>query len=336
MSNKRNFLVIVVLAVIVLYFSLKDEFTDIMSIILQINVYYLLFALGLYFFHWLLKTIVLHNLLLGYNKSQTFFRSAYLNLMTIFFNGVTPFALGGQPFQIYYLTRDGFTTKESGSVILQYTTLYQIAIITVTTVALIMNAFLHVIVHDSALFFLIITGYIVNVSLFLLLAISIFSNKFKLVIGYGIIKVLKMVKLVKNEEKARIDYEDQVSKLQETFQIIGKDKLKYLMYTLLYIVALSILYIVPLVVGYAVGVTNELNIINVFIVSSYVALISSFIPLPGGSGGAEYSFASMFGQFVKGPTLSALMLIWRFVTYYVGLFLGFVAFTLYKEKDEDL
>ena len=62
--------------------------------------------------------------------------------------------------------------------------------------------------------------------------------------------------------------------------------------------------------------------IKAIIASAYVMLIGSFVPIPGGTGGLEYGFIAFYGNFITGPVLSALMLIWRVVTYYFGLILG--------------
>jgi uncharacterized protein (TIRG00374 family) len=58
------------------------------------------------------------------------------------------------------------------------------------------------------------------------------------------------------------------------------------------------------------------------IATSYVMIIGAFVPLPGGTGGLEYSFLAFFGNFINGSKLTTLMLMWRFVTYYFGMLAG--------------
>ena len=57
-------------------------------------------------------------------------------------------------------------------------------------------------------------------------------------------------------------------------------------------------------------------------------LISSFVPLPGATGGIEYAFMSFFGYFITKPTISTVMILWRFMTYYLGILLGAIALTI--------
>ena len=62
-------------------------------------------------------------------------------------------------------------------------------------------------------------------------------------------------------------------------------------------------------------------------------LIGAFVPIPGGTGGLEYSFIQFYGNFITGSALSAMMLIWRFITYYFGMIVGAIALYVKGKKD---
>ncbi len=65
---------------------------------------------------------------------------------------------------------------------------------------------------------------------------------------------------------------------------------------------------------------------------AYVMIISSFVPIPGATGGIEFGFIQFFGNFITGSKLSALMIVWRFVTYYFILIIGAIAINIKKVK----
>jgi uncharacterized protein (TIRG00374 family) len=68
-----------------------------------------------------------------------------------------------------------------------------------------------------------------------------------------------------------------------------------------------------------------------------IFLVTSLFPIPGGAGGAEFGFTALFAKFI--PTHSKLilaMLIWRILTYYLGLFLGMIAMAMHPEKAEEI
>lgn len=80
---------------------------------------------------------------------------------------------------------------------------------------------------------------------------------------------------------------------------------------------------------------GEFNLITIpitIVSSAYVMLMGSFVPIPGGTGGLEFGFVTFFGNFIRGSKLSALMLVWRFITYYFCMILGAIALNIKKVK----
>ena len=96
--------------------------------------------------------------------------------------------------------------------------------------------------------------------------------------------------------------------------------------------ALSTLYLIPLVLLYGMGDYTSLNGYEAIIISAYVMLIGSFVPIPGGTGGLEYGFIAFYGNFIKGSKLNAVMLLWRFITYYFGIILGAIVLNFKRKK----
>ena len=80
---------------------------------------------------------------------------------------------------------------------------------------------------------------------------------------------------------------------------------------------------------------GEFKLVNGFIAiiaSAYVMLIGSYVPIPGGTGGLEFGFMMFYGNFITGSKLPALMLMWRFITYYFSMILGAIALNVKKVK----
>ena len=63
-------------------------------------------------------------------------------------------------------------------------------------------------------------------------------------------------------------------------------------------------------------------------------LIGSFVPIPGGTGGLEYGFINFYGNFIKGSVLTAIMITWRFITYYIPMIIGAIAVNVKKRVKE--
>ena len=107
-----------------------------------------------------------------------------------------------------------------------------------------------------------------------------------------------------------------------------------------------ILYnLIPYFVALALGVGFRsdnvfMNVVDSTCMSLFSTTITSMVPIPGASGGAELVFRMLFDNFfiADGAQLSAIILLWRAITYYLGLILGFLVFIFYHEspKQESL
>lgn len=63
---------------------------------------------------------------------------------------------------------------------------------------------------------------------------------------------------------------------------------------------------------------------------SFIYLINAFLPIPGASGGSEGIYVLLFSFLGPVGTSSSLFL-WRFMSYYLGLIIGGLIFSLNKE-----
>ena len=96
-------------------------------------------------------------------------------------------------------------------------------------------------------------------------------------------------------------------------------------------IAIVILYSMPYFIALGFGI--RLSIINTIVTTAYVMTIGSFVPIPGGTGGIEYGFVFFFGYLISGSVVNAIMLMWRFVSYYLGMIFGAIALALYRKRD---
>ena len=66
-------------------------------------------------------------------------------------------------------------------------------------------------------------------------------------------------------------------------------------------------------------------------VTSFVYMLTSFIPIPGASGGSEGFFTVMYSKLLGHNHASTGMLVWRFCTYYFMMFISAVIFIFYEK-----
>lgn len=334
-KNKKNIinvLVLVGITLLVLYFSLKDDFYSIIDQLKRINIGWLIVAFLIVIIYWLLRSKAINIFTRKFMPKTRYRSSLQLMIRTQFFNAVTPFATGGQPYQIYHLVKDGVRMTTATSIIMQNFIVYQIAIVVLGAVAVLANHAFSMFAKNVLLGRLVTLGFIINTSIIVVMFVVAFSEKLnRKLIRFGI-NVLTKLHLVKNKEKKLMEWDEYIVKFHKSASMLLENKVDFLFCILLNFLALSLLYSIPLVLLYATGDYGSFNVFEAIVTSAYVMLIGSFVPIPGGSGGLEYGFIAFYSSFIGGSKLTAIMLLWRFVTYYFGMIVGAVSLNMKKVK----
>ncbi len=334
-KNKKNIinaLVLVGITIIVLYFSLKDDFENIMVQLKTINIWWLILAFIIVIIYWLLRSKAINIFTRKFMPKTKYRSSLQLMIRTQFFNAVTPFATGGQPYQIYHLVKDGVRMTTATSIIIQNFIVYQIAIVLLGGIAVISNRIFSLFAKNILISRLVTLGFAINTSIIVILFIVAFSEKLnRKLIHFGI-TVLTKLRIVKDKQKKLSEWDEYIIKFHESAVILLENKKQFLFSIFLNFLALCFLYSIPLVLLYATGDYQSFHILEAIVTSAYVMLIGSFVPIPGGSGGLEYGFIVFYGNFIGGPKLTAIMLLWRFVTYYFGMIVGAINLNMRKVK----
>lgn len=331
MKNKLkklvNILLLVIITFLVLYFSLKDDFDNIIKEILNLNIIYLIISILLVFSSYLFKALSLHKVIIKFNKDYTLKKSFRLVLVTNFFNAVTPFSTGGQPFQVYTLKKDGVSITNGTNIIIQNFIVYQIALVLLGIIAVTYNYFFHIFKEAVILKELVTIGFIINTLVALFLLLIAFAKKFsKFIVKYGII-ILSKIRIVKNKEEKTKEWNEHINNFHKVAKILLSDKKTFIETTFYNFLSLLLLYSVPFAILY--GMKNyDITFIEVIVSSAYTMILGSFVPIPGAAGGLEYGYTKFFGSFIIGPSLNASMLLWRFITYYLGLIIGAITLNI--------
>lgn len=331
-KNKINIAILVLITILVLFFSLKDDFNEVIHEIVNVNPLWLLVGVLLVLAYLCLRSVDLYHLIRRVNQDYTLKKATKLMISTQFFNAITPFATGGQPFQIYMLKKDGVSIPEGTNIIVQNFILYQIALVLLGTVAVLTNYFCHFYQEIDILKNLVTFGFIMNFLVIVGLFVISFAKKFnKKLINFAI-DMLTKLKVIKDPATKKKEWEAYINRFHKGAKVLISDKKYFAAAVGRNILALICLYLVPLAVVFSMRDYTNLNAVKTVVTSAYVMLIGSFVPIPGGTGGLEYGYVAFFGNFLTGSTLKASMLVWRFLTYYFGMFAGAVTFNLKGRK----
>ena len=248
-----------------------------------------------------------------------------------YYDAITPLASGGQPFQVYYLTNRGIKASSAISIPLAKYIMQQL-VFTLLSIVLVIGSLTFWKADLNGLGTTLVSvafwiGFVLNIAVFLatvLISTSKLGNK--LVIG--ILKILNKIRIVKDYDKYYAKLINIVEEYQRTIKFFAKSP-KLLIPVFLYsLLGILILYSVPFFIYCAFGGDFDVNMwIEMIVVAFMIDLAASFVPLPGGSGVQELSFAAVYMATFGAGTFWAL-LIWRVITYYSFVIQGIIV-TIY-------
>ena len=245
-----------------------------------------------------------------------------VSLLGKYYDNITPFGAGGQPFQMHYLKKRGYVAGTSGAAPVMGFLTQQIAFVLIGVVVFIANRSVIdsiPVVHITAyvglvMYALLPTG---------LVLFAIFPKPFKSVICW-VVRVLAKIHVVKDRDKAiqsTIASLDDYIKCIKLFRKRPGFLLKLLFESCLYQLAiLSIPFFMLRAFG---GVSGWWTTFSLVV---YIYAAITVIPTPGNSGAAEGSFYAVFSS-LEGGMLFWAMIAWRFLVYYSWLILGIIILT---------
>ncbi len=328
-NNKKSFIIIFIITALILYIALKDNFEEKIKYLFSFDIKWLIISFVLIIIYWILKGIVLYSCTSKIKKDYTKKKGIHLMITTQFFHAITPFAAGGQPWQIYKLKKEGVTLGEATNIVIQDFIAYQIALVILGILAITTNYIMHIFPSDSILKKLVTIGFIINTLVIIFLFLVSFSKKWNKKLINGTINLLSKLKIIKDKEKKLQKSEKFIHNFHSSAKILLKNKINMFKIISLNFIALIGQYLIPFTLLMGLGI--YVNPIIVIITSAYVMLIGSMVPVPGGTGGLEFGFLAFFKNFVKDPKLSIIMIVWRIITYYFGIIVGAIALNFNKE-----
>ncbi len=330
---KKNSIIVLLITILLLFLVLKDNFLEVIEDVKNTN--YLLFfmVILIFIFSYIFDSLSFYVVVKQYKKDYKVSKAFRLNILTHFFNGITPLASGGQPMQLYVLHKDKVKLSDASSCVIQFYVLYQIALMIIGTICLIYGIFFHFIETRVFALHMFIIGFIINVFILLFLIFVSFNRKFNKSVVRFIIKVLSKLHFVKNKNETIEKWDKNCESFYESAQEMKKNKKTFIMGVVFQLLQILFKFSIPLFVVYAIGAKSSLNIFSTLAISSFITICSCYIPIPGATGGVEYGFVSFFGKFIHENNIRTVLILWRFVTYFLPVIVGGIIFNIQSKED---
>lgn len=302
----------------------KIKFEALISSFQSLKVGWLLVAVG----------IMILSLLIESKTLQIFLKDRvdyfpYRNAMRVpmveqLFNNITPFSSGGQPAQLIAMMQSGVEAGQASSILLMKFIIYQMMVL-INFVLTMFLGFHEIATRFKGLSLLIVAGFALHVFVIVGLLLVMYQYRFTKKMVQWLTKPLGW--FMKAEKVTA--FETTMNQKIDTFYAeslhLKREKKKVIMASLMTLVQLLLYYSIPCFILLALG-EPQVAFIKVMAMHVMIVMITSIFPVPGGTGGAEYSFKTLFTVFLTTQSkLVVGMLLWRLVTYYLGMLLGLIA-----------
>ena len=234
-----------------------------------------------------------------------------------FFSAITPGASGGQPMQVYRLSRMGVDAGFSSSVLLQKFLIFQV---TATMYAVILfiakSKFILSQIKDSFTIWFVIVGFIMQISLMAIVVLAGLKPKWLKHIVRLFMPVVKKFKGNKTARKLTRGIDSKINVFRRSNKEFLQKPLKIALYSFEVAVQITLIYSVPYFVYKSLVPDGNGEWFTMLCAVAFVTVVSSMLPIPGASGVSELAFSVFFGAFFTEATLKSATLIWRTITFY--------------------
>lgn len=345
-KRSKQFLSIIYLALVfsvtlILALTLSKEGEGLFSVIGKINIYWLaaaLLCMALYFFFetWTVKYITAFM----YGK-MNFFYVMKIDLIGNFYGALTPAALGFQPSQIAYLKRDGVPVGTSTFIQIIKLMAYEVVIVFLCLIFMsVRGGFFYS--NNPQIFWLSVFGALINIFVIIVMVLAVTKQDRLKKMVLWVAKLLSKIKIVKKPDKMISSVEKTLGDFHDSAQYLKKYRWRVVAACLLTLLQWLMFFIIPyclynafglgLLQGKAgaFGTVSPLDeALTIVAMAAFLFLAVHFMPIPGSSGATEAGFGIFFGSFFFGQSIAA-MFVWRLITYYSMILIGFIVIVLDK------
>lgn len=247
-----------------------------------------------------------------------------------YYDNITPAAIGGQPFQIYYMNKSGLPNGIATSIPIVAMISGQIGFLIVAILSFLFGFFT---TTDVTLVAAACFGLLFYAFWPIVILVATFLPKGTSEIIILGVKFLAKLHIIKDPVKAVEKANENVAEYSKCVKTILKTKGLFLKTILLSVGFHFFTASIPFFVLNAFG--GEINYISCFVLTVAVTSAVYYIPTPGNAGAAEGTFYTVFSRLSTGYVFWA-MLFWRFFSYYLYIIMGAVTyFIMHVEKQPE-
>lgn len=321
--NLLFFLLNIVVVVFVLIYQIKQEGVIPLEQLLAYNLngWFLVLAVLFFALMMFLKSLRINILIKRSSKRSRPFLSYKTSALGRYYESITPMAAGGQPYQVFYLSKRGLNASSALSVPLGKFFLSETAWVLMNAFAVI-YALANGNIASKIVLVLSVVNFLINTVALAGIFILSINKKFGSMVVGKTFKLLKKMKLIKDYDKQYNKVMKTVEDYQDSIKAYGKNKKTFVFQFLLSIFIYFINYTILFFIYSALKEYDTSLYFDIIVKALIVDIAAGMIPLPGGTGVSEVSFTAVFASLFTDGTMFWGLLLWRLMNYYSYIIQG--------------
>ncbi len=292
--------------IFILYYTDADISWELIS---RVNGWFLLLAVALHVFSWVLYSLRLKLLSSMAGHQITFPLSFRCTLASNFIAAITPSSAGGEPLRIKVLADDGMSYGAATAVVISERLLDSIFFLT------------------SLALFLMVSGFFAGFGLkvgviFLLFLLAFLAFLRQLIIRpKRVARLMEWIKKKTGNRAIVLTIEREIWLFREAGIQLAKETMRCLP---VLVVMTALIWFSDFLVPSALlaGMAQDPSILLSVAAQNILAIVSLLPLTPGASGIAELGMSYLYSTFVSPALLLPLIVLWRLITYFLNIVVG--------------
>ena len=335
-DSKKYFLmfIIFVLIIILTFNTIYDKHSIIVvkENIRNIKFYYIALLLFIIFLYFLLQGIYMKSILATLKQKISLKKGMFYSILEFYFSGITPSSTGGQPVQLYYMSKDNISIRKSYITLMLNTIFFKLTLLILGIFALIFKSNILFSSRHIYIFFFIL-GFLVDLVIIIACIILVFKQKTIKMFLKKIIALCKKLKIFTKKVES-IDVDETATRYKDEILFIKSHKktvaLNFIITFIQRLLLFSVIYVVYRALGF-----NEYNYFDLLFIQVIVQISIEAAPLPGGTGLSEAMLYNIFVIVFAKKFADVGMLLTRTFSFYIPLIVCGIIILLYNILNRD-
>ena len=290
----------------------KDQnMGEVIGVAAGANFWWILVGLVLMVGYFLVQSWNVKTILNSFGEKISLRKTFKFTLIEFFFCAMTPSASGGQPVEIYYMTKEGISGSAATMAIFVQLCGFQIAVMTLGVISVLFLPYK----LPSGVFMFFTIGLLINGAALLALLVCVFFQGVARTVAMGVIKLARKLKY-KKVDQMKEKLEKGLEEYAENAKYIKKHKKQFGIAVAKVFVQVGLYYLVPFCVYKALGLSGH-SVLELFAMQSVLFIATAGFPIPGAVGLSETVFLALYGVVFGEELINSAMLLNRGITFYL-------------------